>query len=900
MRLATLLCLTVLAGLVAPAFAQTPGTCAPGTAEADLDISDVFARVFNGGNLFFGNTTVAGDGYLVPKFSGNSPIFAAGIWIGGTVGGDLRVAGSTYSRFEFWPGPLEPGAMLPDPDDCSLYDRIWVVSIFDLDLYETEGVATTDLAEWPVDLGAPVIDGDGVAGNYNLEGGDRPEVLGHQTAFWVMNDVGNTHDRNLTLPIGLEVRVTAFASAESLLQRHTFYRYEVINRNTQPFEAARFGLFVDPDLGDAADDYVGSDSTRQMAFVYNGSETDSQYGTPPAAGYDFLNGAGVSMYFVSAPGIPTTDPATAEDIYSYLNGTWLDGTPLTEGGDGYMEDGPILTWTYPGDPVTDSFWSEVNTDGDGEDNPQGDRRHIIATDAFTLAPGESRSFDIAILFAQGEDRFDSITELRAASDAVQARHDAGELFAPSTLPLPPAGALPTPTLLSPADGSVFVDQTVTLDWTPVTGAEGYRVEVSTDPTFAERRTFSVAEPPFVFAGPTTNEVLDYSWRVLALADGLERSFYSDPRTFTLYRYGFDNFGDGIGVVEISHPDAEVCPDEGDPGCAEYGGNAVWLSPNSTDDYVLTNEDNDLDDLVQSAEAIDSDLEVRFTEACADPGACLAVYGSALPGGNDLIASVPFELWNAGLEADPGDDVRMIPFLRAFNNAPTDQWADTFPDSQEVIVEEDTVTLSVTQRVLGLMPDRPNGYALFNEAATGFGGPGATYDPENDSDTQVDSLTNGTECRRQQYYTDFCYRDASSLAVVPLGGLNGFVLADLAGDGTTPPAGTTIRFDAPERLLEVSAEDDAPSAQPQTLALAAAYPNPFRAATTLLYRLEQAADVQLSVYDVLGRRVAVLAKGRTPAGDHRATFEGQGLASGVYFVVLEADGQRAARKVMIVR
>jgi hypothetical protein len=897
MRLATVL---VLLLLVAPALAQTPGTCASGTAEGDLDIADVFARNFNTGSLFFGNTTVAGNGYIVPKFSGNSPIFAAGIWIGGLVGGDLRVAGSTYERFEFWPGPLEPGATLPDPDDCSDFDRIWVVSAFDVELYDTEGVATTDLAEWPVDLGAPVIDGDGVEGNYNLEGGDRPEVLGHQTAFWVMNDVGNTHDRNRTLPIGLEVRVTAFATAEAPLERHTFYRYEVVNRNSQPFEDARFGLFVDPDLGTAFDDYIGSDSTRNMAFVYNGWEMDDIYGIPPAAGYDFLSGAEVSMY-ISGTG-PTSDPVQGEDRYNYLQGLWRDGTPLTEGGNGYMTGGDVVTWAFPGDPVTGQFWSEVNVDGEGTSTPVGDRRHMMASDAFTLAPGESRTFDIAILFAQGEDRFDSITELSAASDAVQLRHDVGDLFVPSPVPLPPAGSLPTPDLLSPAGGSVFVDQTVTLDWTPVTGAEGYRVEVSTDPTFAERRTFTVAEPPLVFNGPTTNEVLDYSWRVLALADGLERSFYSDPRTFTLYRYGFDNFGDGIGVVEIAHPNAEVCPDDGDPGCAEYDGNTVWLSPNSTDDYVLTNEDNDLDDLLQSAGVIDSDLEIRFTETCADPSACLAVYASALPGGNDLIASVPFELWNIGLETDPGDDVRMIPFLRRDfpEGAYTEQWADTFPYTQEVIAGEDTLMLPVTQRVLGLMPDRPNGYALFNEAASGFGGPGATYDPETDGDAQIDSLSDGQECRRQNYYTDFCYRDASTLAVVPLGGLDGFVLADLAGDGTTPPAGTTIRFDAPERLLEVSAEDDAPTTQPQTLALAAAYPNPFRSATTVSYQLSTPAVVRLAVYDVLGRRVAVLAEGRRAAGDHRATFGASGLASGVYFVVLEADGQRAARKVMVVR
>jgi len=901
MRLATLLLLL----FAVPALAQTPGNCQLGTAEADLDIADTRARVFTTGSLFFGNTTVAGDGYITPKFSGNSPIFASGIWIGGLVGSDLRVAGSTYDRFEFWPGPLNEGAMLPDPEDCSAFDRIWTVSVLDVERYDDEGIASVDLAEWPVDLGAPIIDGDGVAGNYNLEGGDRPEVLGHQTAFWVMNDVGNEHQNNETLPIGLEVRVTAFSTAEDPFRQHTFYRYEVVNRNTQPIEDTRFGLFVDPDLGDAADDYVGSDSTRDMAFVYNANNDDAVYGTPPpAVGYDFLSGAGVMGYFGGGPGTPTDDPANAQEYYNYLRGLWRDGMPLVTGGNGYPPQPPpggdVTTWAFSGDPVTEQFWSEVNFDGDGNNNSPGDRRNIISSEAFTLAPGESRTFDLAILFARGEDNLDSITELRTASDAVQARYDAGALFAPSPVPLPPPGSLPTPELLAPTDGATIVDEPATLNWSGVSGAEGYRVEVDTDPDFTDPAVYYTDTPELTFAGSSANEVFDYSWRVQAGA-GIDVSEYSDARSFTLYSYGFDGFGSGAGIVEVAFPDADVCPDEGDPGCPEYDGNTVWLSPNSTDDYVLTNEDNDLGDLLQSAssEVIDGDdFEIRFTEACAEPGACLAVYGSAIPGGNDFIASVPFELWNAGSEEDPDDDVRMIPFLRE-TEIQTAQWADTFPASQDVVVGSNVLVLPVTQRVLGLMPDRPSGYDLFEAAANGFGGPGATYDPEADGDTQVDILSNGQECRRQQYYVDFCYRDASTLAVVPLGGLNGFVLADLADDGTTPPAGTTIRFDAPERLL-VSSEDDTPVAQPQALTLDAAYPNPFRTSTTVSYQLDAPADVRLAVYDVLGRRVAMLAEGRTPAGDHRATFEAQGLASGVYLVVLEADGQRASRKVMVVR
>ncbi len=907
---------TVLASilLAASAFAQTPGNCQPGIAQADINVGDVQARLFNTGSLFFGNTTVDGSGYLVPKGSSKSPIFASGLWVGGFVGGDLRVAGATYDDFEFWPGPLNDGATLPDPNDCSAFDRIWTVSVFDLEQFEETGVATDDLAEWPVELGAPFTDANG-DGEYDLDAGDRPLVYGHQVAFWVMNDVGNDHFSSLTAPIGLEVRVTAFTSGELALDRYTFYRYELVNRNPVPFEDAIFAFFSDPDLGDPGDDYVGTDSTRGLAFVYNADNMDDGgfnggYGTPPPAlGLDLLSGAERSMYFQNSfP--PTGDPDDGVGRYSFMQGTWGDGTPLTEGGDGYLTGGPVLRWAFPGDPATEQFWSEVNIDGNGGDNFASDRRHLISSETFTLDPGEAQTFDVGILFAQGADYLDSVTELKSVSDDVQARYDDGDLFAPSPPP-PDPGDLETPELLAPEDGATFVDEVALLTWEAVPGAESYRIEIARDPDFADLDVFYSSETSFAFSG-ALNEVVTYYWRVQATARGLLTSFDSDVRSFTLYRYGFDSFAFGTGIIETAYPGADPCPAPDDPGCAAgYPGNTVWQNPSSTDDYVVTNPDNSFSALLLYPEVIEGDnFEMRFTDACAPAGACLGVYASAAPNGgtgsnNDLITSVPFELWNTGTEDDLEDDVRMIPILR-FNagTTPTATWVDTFPATQEVIVGGNFLTLPVTQRVLWMMPDREGGYALFEAAANGFGGPGAIYDPENDGDDQVDIYTDPAtgevrECRSQSYYVDFCYRDAGGgRFVAPIGGLAGMVLADLAGDATTPPAGTVIRFDANERLLTDS-EDDAP-AQPAGFALGAAYPNPFRSAATVPFEASAPGRVRLSVFDVLGREVAVLAEGDLPAGAHRAQFDGSRLASGVYLVVLEAGGQRQATKIVLLR
>src|SRR5690606_37235116 len=307
------------------------------------------------------------------------------------------------------------------------------------------------------------------------------------------------HQKTRTPPIGLEVQVTAFSvvSDDDAFDQATFYRYRLINRNALPFEDARFGLFQDPDLGDATDDYVGVDTTRHLAFVYNARNTAAVYGIPPAFGVDFLDGLGASMFFVSAGG-PTSDPAHGEDMYSYLQALWKDGTPITEGGYGYQSGGDTTTFAYAGDPVTGAFWSERNIDGNGTPNPGGDRRSISSSPAFRLDTGKAKDFWLALIFGRGEDHLDSITELRAASDRVQAAYDDGSLFE-TVLPNLTV-TLPPPVPLTPAEnavitvGDVYDAELPPLAWEPVPGATSYRVEIATLPDFSDRQTSYVEEP----------------------------------------------------------------------------------------------------------------------------------------------------------------------------------------------------------------------------------------------------------------------------------------------------------------------------------------------------------------------------------------------------------------------
>ena len=428
-----------------------PGNCTLGTAQADLDINDVFARVFNTGSLFYGNQTTAGDGYIVPKAALHSSVFASGLWVGGKVGTELRVAGSRYEEFNFWPGPLDGATGRPvNPDDCGPYDRIFSVSRIDIAAGET-GNISPDLRDWPFELGAPVVDGDGNPNNYNFAGGDRPDIVGDQGLWWIMNDVGNDHAIQNTPPLGIEVQVLAFAFSRSdALGSTTFYKYRIINKGNADITDTYVSIFSDPDLGDFNDDFVGSDPEAGLGYVYNKGVVDTQYGIPPAVGYDFFQGPIVAdgpdagsdadtlgtssiSYFRNVGGAdPTADPSTGEQIYNYQQGLWSDGTPMRARGNGYGAQGgaPITKFMFPGDPVTNEAWSEFNTGGDPPVNEAGDRRFAIHTGPFILARNVPQDIVFGVVFGQGTSNLNSITAMRAADRLAQAAYDANFALAP--------------------------------------------------------------------------------------------------------------------------------------------------------------------------------------------------------------------------------------------------------------------------------------------------------------------------------------------------------------------------------------------------------------------------------------------------------------------------------------
>ncbi|RMD92060.1 MAG: T9SS C-terminal target domain-containing protein, partial [Calditrichaeota bacterium] len=88
--------------------------------------------------------------------------------------------------------------------------------------------------------------------------------------------------------------------------------------------------------------------------------------------------------------------------------------------------------------------------------------------------------------------------------------------------------------------------------------------------------------------------------------------------------------------------------------------------------------------------------------------------------------------------------------------------------------------------------------------------------------------------------------------------------------------------------------------PQRFVLLQNYPNPFNPVSLIKYRLAKSSHVRLQVLDVRGRVVQILIEGKKPAGEYEQTWDARNLASGVYFIRIEAGAFVASRKAVLLK
>lgn len=389
-----------------------------------LDQNNVSAKLMDEGVLFYDANV--GAAYEVPRNSNVRAIYSASFWFSALdENNQIKVAGALYNQSgqDYFSGPISSNNSYSNSNYISKYaNAIWVVTQAEIanhiqNYMNTSYVTPPSILNWPgngdISLGvstvlAPFIDVDG-DGNYNPFNGDYPCIKGDKAAYIIMNDAAGLHAETSGEALGIEIHLMVYQiNSNDYLNTSTFLNMRVLNKGTHDLTNLKTSFFVDADLGNYADDYIGCNRTKNVAFTYNMDNDDEQgtssigYGAnPPSIGVvcldKTLSGFGG---FGMAGNQNQADPTNAQEFYNYMNGLWKDGAQMVVGGDGYPgspgSTSTITKFLYDGYPNDMNQWSEL-TNG----NPPGDRRMFLTVDLEDLIPGQESKTDFAILYTRG-------------------------------------------------------------------------------------------------------------------------------------------------------------------------------------------------------------------------------------------------------------------------------------------------------------------------------------------------------------------------------------------------------------------------------------------------------------------------------------------------------------------
>lgn len=452
-------------------------SCEPATSSADLDVNNVRTKILNGGDMWW---DLSNPKYEIPKIADQNSVrkhslFSGAIWVGGYDGkggsGNLKLAAMTYRQrgSDFWPGPINPVTGNTDEATCKTWDNIYKIKRSEIiEHYDNFAAGTPTLSEsistWPgrPNVGSPTLapffdfNNDGI---YNPIFGDYPVLQNEcfvkklnnfkdnqpsdqpdEMLYFAYNDKGNIHSETGATPIGLELHTVAFAYATNdEINNMTFYTTRIVNRGFTNLYDTYFGEWVDADLGNYIDDYVGCDVNRSLGFAYNGDDNDDGilgYGlNPPSVGIDFFEGPkkdttvngrdtayelGMSkfVYYNNTSDAVTGNPDLPIHFYYYLTGRFKNGKCMTCDYKSGTTGSKCTNYIFPfdTDPNCPGNWNE-RTAG----NQPGDRRFLQTSGPFTLKPGAVNKLTVGVVWAKASTggAEGSLALLKLASDKAQ-------------------------------------------------------------------------------------------------------------------------------------------------------------------------------------------------------------------------------------------------------------------------------------------------------------------------------------------------------------------------------------------------------------------------------------------------------------------------------------------------
>ena len=388
----------LLLALGSTLFSQT------GPARDSIQINSIKASVESNGALFRSNFSVPATTADIKSIS---TIKSAGLWLGGRdAQGKLHLSAQMSNengKTDFYPGYLyENGVPYPE---------------FNFIAHATKAQVNAHIANpqtpspaiygWPGSGNPYFFDHhgfdlpfslQGVAGfydkdfngQYNPPAGDYPglgvrgcplsvKFFPDETLWFSFHDVG-AHTQSGGEPMKMNVSANVFGincPEGSPVDRAVYVHYKLTNRNTEVLDSCYLGAFIDFEIGNGGDDFIGCDSLRRIVYAYNGDDTDEGgfEKTPPVMAVDLLRGPlnelgeeVTQWHFVPVDNTPLNSP---QAYYNLLAGRRPNGTPF-----------PNKGLMYTGDPLNPAKWSEKSAN-----NTPGERKAVASFGPFTLLPG---------------------------------------------------------------------------------------------------------------------------------------------------------------------------------------------------------------------------------------------------------------------------------------------------------------------------------------------------------------------------------------------------------------------------------------------------------------------------------------------------------------------------------
>jgi len=435
-----------------------------------LDINNINALISPEGQHFWDYENAR---FEVPKGSGKHALFNNSLWIGGlNESGVLCAAAEKYKQqgSDYFSGPV---STVYDSTYFLKYNRVWKINKADIlahiNNWSQAGYKPPEaILNWPANgdtlLGqsasiAPFFDTNH-NGYYEPLNGDYPIIRGDQSIFFVFNDLQKTHTDSYGEPLGIEIHGMAYGydcPGDSTLNNTIFMHYDILNLSATNYHDTFLGLFTDFDLGYPKDDYMGSEVTNGILYVYNGYEIDGSgqpwaYGeNPPSVGLKIIGGPylepdgednspggcdfginglnfgdrvidnerfGLTNSMVLIEPSPSfyMDYFVAPNAYNYMQNKFPDNSHTIYGGNGHITSGgvgPDCNYMFPGNSDTVCNWGTNGVIPNGGFNQNGyywtetavgnvpsDRRGIASVGPFSFSAGQIVPLDYCLTYAR--------------------------------------------------------------------------------------------------------------------------------------------------------------------------------------------------------------------------------------------------------------------------------------------------------------------------------------------------------------------------------------------------------------------------------------------------------------------------------------------------------------------